>query len=1047
VLEVGFRVRLRDGRAGTVAELRDGFAMIVLEDGRQEWLPIEELEEDMSLVERLLRGDLDEGIDFILAVDAYRLLTEYKFNPYVLASSTKITIYPHQIDEVTYILDRQRLMLADEVGLGKTITALLVASELRARGIAKRFLFVVPKSLVPKWRHELVNRFEVEETKVLDREFLKVEPKPFNKDEFFYVTSMDFLKQDHVIRLLDGASLDMVVVDEAHRFAPDTERFRLGKKLSEIAGNMLFLTATPHGGNHEKYLELVRLLDPYVPDVESAKALLIRNMKEDVVDLEGREVFPKRSSKTVRIRLTDREHRLHRMIDEYIEHLMERATSKREFYALRLLGVILRKRATSSPRALRRTLERRLEKLRTGPSIDFVSALKRMKEAEEEFDEKEYEEAEEELLGLPAMGRAAEQDIVMKLIEELDALEGVDSKLEFLLNSIAEVKKGDPSAKIVVFSEYRDTVEYLCEKLSERYRVAVIHGLMDADERQRVLDESRLPEGPEIIVCTDAAGEGVDMQFANVEINYDLPWNPNRLEQRMGRIHRIGQTRNVYYYNFVLDGTIDGHILSTVLEKIEAIREAMGEKVYDVIGGLLSEEDIVSLYQELLKAPLDQWEPVLKRLDLVIEQRRRVLEEINKLLSGHRLDRSKLEDMRKVMMNAVDKNEVKRFVEVYLNRHGGKIESYKPEEELYRIYLPVRLIQRLEGSAIVKGTFSSEVAQERGYTYLALGNKHVMEMIRDAARQSVAVLKHSTLEGLLYVYRLVVRDGAGRERDGRLVALLYDVNGRVTEVDPRFVWDLDPVKEQEQPPFPPSLVEEGLRATMREAYRVLVEVKEAFDRRFQEIKRRTKDAVIAYFSRKIRECDERISEYELKLRESPHFRGLIAIEEGKKAAFKRDMDRELRRLETEYQTIGFYEPIGLAVILREGNGVDERLAVERAGIKAVINYERRRAGGDPEKLDKIKDVSMSFKGYDVESFDRVIEVKSFKRTGPVEMTSHEWQTASRMRGMYWLYVVEDALSEPKIYPIENPAERFRDIVKRIPVTDYRYLIEDWKNAL
>jgi len=266
-------------------------------------------------------------------------------------------------------------------------------------------------------------------------------------------------------------------------------------------------------------------------------------------------------------------------------------------------------------------------------------------------------------------------------------------------------------------------------------------------------------------------------------------------------------------------------------------------------------------------------------------------------------------------------------------------------------------------------------------------------------------------------------------------------------VDPRFVWDPDPVKEQEQPPFPPSLVEEGLRATMREAYRVLVEVKEAFDRRFQEIKRRTKDAVIAYFSRKIRECDERISEYELKLRESPHFRGLIAIEEGKKAAFKRDMERELRRLETEYQTIGFYELVGLAAIIREGEDVDERLAVERAGIEAVINYERRRAGGDPEKLDKIKDVSASFKGYDVESFDRVIEVKSFKRTGPIEMTSHEWQTASRMRGMYWLYVVEDALSEPKIYPIENPAERFRDIVKRIPVTDYRYLIEDWKNAL
>jgi len=1042
-LEVGFRVRLRDGRAATVAELRDGFARIVLVDGRQEWAPIEELEEDLSLVDRLLRVDLDEGIDFILAVDAYRLLTEYKFNPYVLASSTKITIYPHQIDEVTHILDRQRLMLADEVGLGKTITALLVASELRARGIAKRFLFVVPKSLVPKWWRELVERFEVEEAKVLDREFLKAEPKPFNKDEFFYVASMDFLKQGHVIPLLDGASLDVVVVDEAHKFSPGTERFNLGKKLSEIAGNMLFLTATPHGGDHEYYLELVRLLDHYIPDVDSARALLVRNMKEDVVDLEGREVFPKRSSKTVQIKLTREEYRLHRMIDRYIGDLIEVAADRRELNALRFLGVILRKRATSSPRALRRTLERRLEKLRAGHPVDAGAALKRMREAEEEFDEREYEEAEEEIIGLPAMSRGAEQDAVGELIRELDALGAVDSKLEFLLNSIAEVKRGDPSAKIVVFSEYRDTVEYLYEKLSKRYRVAFIHGLMDAYERQRVLDESRLPEGPEIIVCTDAAGEGVDMQFANIEINYDLPWNPNRLEQRMGRIHRIGQKRNVYYYNFVLEGTVDGHILARVLERIEAIREAMGEKVYDVIGRLIGEEDIMNVYQELLKAPLDQWEPVLKRLDLAIEKRRRVLEEINKLLSGHRLDRSKLEDMRRVAMNAVDKDEVKRFLEVYLNRHGGKIEPHNPEEEVYRVYLPARLAHRLEGGAVFRGTFSSEVAQERGYPYLALGNRHVMEMIRDAAKQRVSVLRHSTVEGLLYVYRLVVRDGAGRERDGRLVALLYDSGGRVREVDPRFVWDLDPVKEQTVP-FSPGLVEEGLRATMREAYRALGGLKEAFDRRLQDIKGKARDAVIAYFSGKIRECDERISEYQRKLREAPHFKGLITIEEGKKTAYRREMDRELRRLETEYRTTGFYEPVGLAVILRGSGDVDERLAIERAGIEAVIKYERGRAGGDPEKLDKIRDVSASFKGYDVESFDRVIEVKSFKTTGPVEMTSHEWQTASRMRGIYWLYVVEDAASEPKIYTIENPAERFRHIAKKIPITDYRYLIEDWK---
>jgi CRISPR/Cas system-associated exonuclease Cas4 (RecB family) len=318
-----------------------------------------------------------------------------------------------------------------------------------------------------------------------------------------------------------------------------------------------------------------------------------------------------------------------------------------------------------------------------------------------------------------------------------------------------------------------------------------------------------------------------------------------------------------------------------------------------------------------------------------------------------------------------------------------------------------------------------------------------MEMIKDAARQSLSVFRHSTVEGLLYLYRLVVRDGAGRERDGKLIALLYS-DGKVTEVDPRFVWDLEPAKGQSLDDYQIGLVEEGLRATTKEAYRILGQVKDGVDRKLQEIKRKTEGAIIAYYSKKIKECDERIQDYERKLHESPHFKGLIAIEDNKRKEHSRKLKEELKRLESEYRTIAFYEPVGLAIIVREKDGLDERLVVERAGIKAVIEYEQKRAGGDQEKLDRIKDVSAMFKGYDVESFDRVIEVKSFKGTGPVEMTSHEWQTALRMKDMYWLYVVENALTRPNIHTINNPVERFRNKVKKVPITDYKYIIEDWK---
>jgi superfamily II DNA or RNA helicase len=1039
MIEVGSRVKLKDGRAGLVVELREGFARVLPQNTvRDEWYPIEEIEEELSLVERLLRNDVDDGIDFILSIDAYRLLTEYKFNPYVLASSTKITIYPHQIDEVIRMLERPRMMLADEVGLGKTIAAILTACELKARGLVKKMLFVVPKSLVYKWVRELSERFEID-VEILDSNYVRMNPRPFEREEFCYVSSMDYLKQDHVIRLFDNASIDVVVVDEAHKLTPGTERYDLGKKLSEKAGFMFFLTATPHRGSDEEYLERMRLLDPYILDTASASSLVIRNLKEDVVDIEGREVFPPRSSRTVSVNLTSEELKLHRMIDEYVGELLQNARDRRQLNATRFVGTILRKRASSSPRALRESLHRRLMKLRL--IGDFEESIRRMGEAEEEFDEREYEEAEDSLIGLTVEGVRGERDRIMSILEELDKLDGKDSKLEQLVSFIEEAKKGDPEAKIVIFTEYRDTAYYLHERLSEKYRVGLIHGLMPNEERQRELDRFRPPEGYEIMVGTDAAGEGIDMQFANIEINYDLPWNPNRLEQRMGRIHRIGQKRNVYYYNFILSDTVDGYILSRVLEKIEAIRAAMGERAYDVIGRLISEEDIISIYEELIKAPRDRWEPQIRRIDGIIEEKRRILQEVEKLLSGHRLDRSRLEDFRKVQLYSIDKGEVKRFIEVYVNRSGGRVELKNPEEERYVIFLP-RKLAYLEGRGIIEGSFSSETAQEKGYPYLALGNRHVMKMVNDAAKPSVSIFMHDHVEGIIYVYRLTIRDGKGQERDGKLIALLYD-GGRMVEVDPRFIWDLQPVEDTAGTELETSRILDGKRLTEKEAYRMLEELKKRCEEKLMKVREKTRDIITSYFSEQIRKCEERIQEYKRRMYEAPNYDKLVRMEEGKKKRYRDEMMKKIEELEREYKLTGFHELIGLAIILKREEG-DVRKTVERAGVEAVLAYERERAGGDREKLEKIRDVSDSLRGYDIESFDRVIEVKSFKTTGPVELTSHEWQTASRMRDVYWLYVVENALTKPHIHTIQNPVEKFKNRVKKIPITDYRYVIEDWK---
>ena len=337
------RVKVGD-KHGVVIEVRDNFAKVFI-DGEIRWLPIDELEE-INLSRRLISGDLDDPIDFTLAIDAYRLENEYKYNPYVHASSTKIEIFPHQIDEVSIMLDRPSMLLADEVGLGKTIVAALVASELAARGLVKKALFVVPKAIVEKWLEELKNRFEID-AEFLNSEYLKFNPEPFKREKFFYVASMDTLKQEKFLRLLKDADIDLVVVDEAHKLSINTERYKLGKVLAERAKYIYFLTATPHRGDDGDYIARMRLLDPHINDPKEAKHLVIRNIKDMVVDINGREVFPPRESETVEVRLSKEEIEIHEMLEEFVARKLEEARISGDIRAInsaRFLGIILKKR-------------------------------------------------------------------------------------------------------------------------------------------------------------------------------------------------------------------------------------------------------------------------------------------------------------------------------------------------------------------------------------------------------------------------------------------------------------------------------------------------------------------------------------------------------------------------------------------------------------------------------------------------------------------------------------------------------------------------------
>jgi len=509
LLRVGSTVRVQGHKSkGVILSIHQNRASVSIDNNILTYSLSELEEEDYSLIDRLAKNDFDPDFHFILSVDAYRLLTEYKFNPYVLASSTKINIFAHQIDEVIQILDNPRMMIADEVGLGKTIIAALVAIELKERGLADRILLVVPKSLVIKWKNELSSRFETE-SQVIDSDYFKKHANPFKDECFIHIASIDFLKQDHIMKMMTDSNFDLVVVDEAHKLSYGTERFSLGELLSLKTNFLLFLTATPHNGIDEEFHQRMRLLDPYFHQLSTTSHLMTRNIKEDVVDLDGKEVFPPRETKRIDVKLTDREIQLHKNIDEYISERLQEASNVQELNAIRFLTIIIRKRASSSIRALKYTFQKRIRKLGTTKNIE--NTIQQMKKNEEDVDEEAVEKNEEQIIGYTLARIPKEKEEISNILHQIEDLQETDSKLQLLLDFITTTKKTDPSAKMIVFTEYRDTLNYLRDVLSAKYDVGSIDGTMNIQERNQALNRFKDIHGSEILVCTDAAGEGIDM--------------------------------------------------------------------------------------------------------------------------------------------------------------------------------------------------------------------------------------------------------------------------------------------------------------------------------------------------------------------------------------------------------------------------------------------------------------------------------------------------------------------------------------------------------
>jgi superfamily II DNA or RNA helicase len=607
-------------------------------------------EENLTIAHAEARLLNAEAADFKLVAECQRIKLAGLFDPMLAVTSSAIRPLPHQLRAVYgELLPRTplRFLLADDPGAGKTIMAGLYVKELIWREDVKRCLIVAPGGLVDQWQDELYLKFGLA-FEILTPQFGET---AFGASAFerhpFLIARMDQLsRSDELLSELAESEWDLVVVDEAHRMSAHyfggklekTRRFQLGEMLGGITRHLLLMTATPHSGKEEDFQLFLTLLDrdrfegKYQSKVYSddTSGVMRRMVKEDLLTFEGKPLFPERIAETVPYELTELEQDLYEQVTTYVREGMNRAAKldgkRRNTVGFAL--TVLQRRLASSPEAIYRSLERRAERLeRRRQEVLAESAVTELNAADamndldgfddDEFSTEEIENMEEELVDAATAARTVEE-LDAELIELRDLITAAAavrasetdrkwSELRTILedNTLATSGEGEERHKLIVFTEHRDTLEYLSRRigslLGRPEAVQSIHGGVRRAERRRITEEFRVNSSFQVLLATDAAGEGLNLQAAHLMVNYDLPWNPNRIEQRFGRIHRIGQREVCRLWNLVADNTREGAVFLRLLEKVEEQRKAYGGKVFDVLGTAFSETPLRTLLIEAIR--------------------------------------------------------------------------------------------------------------------------------------------------------------------------------------------------------------------------------------------------------------------------------------------------------------------------------------------------------------------------------------------------------------------------------------------------------------
>lgn len=533
---------------------------------------------------------------------------------------------PHQLHVLNRAMENNniRYILADEVGLGKTIEAGMIIRELKSRGLVSRILVVCPTGLVTQWASEMQEKFHEKFQVILPSDYDTIRRITDNDDvygQFDQVISpMDSIKpiekhagwsdekvekynQERIYSIINSG-WDLIIIDEAHRVAGssgEVARYKLGNLLSQASPYLLLLSATPHNGKTEPFLRLIRLLDadafPNAKSIvrEQVAPFLIRTEKREAIDNNGNLLFKNRITHLVSITWDQRnnlQQELYEMVSSYVAKTYNKALrNRKKNMCLIFLLIIMQRMVTSSTAAIRQSLERRLNVLQEQRTR--VGNL-----TEEDLDELNIEDGVEDALEAISLDMELEIEELKEIISlaKQAQFQNQDAKVEPLFNEIDTILSEDRTQKVIIFTEFVATQEYLRNLLVNRgYSVTILNGGMSIEERNAAMQEFR--NQTNIFISTDAGGEGLNLQFANIIINYDLPWNPMKIEQRCGRVDRIGQQRDVHIYNFIVADTVENRVREVLEEKLSIILKEMGvDKYSDVLDSEVAECDFTDVY-------------------------------------------------------------------------------------------------------------------------------------------------------------------------------------------------------------------------------------------------------------------------------------------------------------------------------------------------------------------------------------------------------------------------------------------------------------------